>query len=78
MTMTKLELTQNYHEIRSCKNKVTYRNRSVAKKRAKEMTQTKRNGRIRAYKCEFCPLYHIGHNKYANAIQLVEPQRIEL
>jgi len=57
-----------YREIRACKIKAHFVSRPNAKKEAKRMSQTKRNGRIRAYKCKYCPDYHIGHNKFANAI----------
>jgi hypothetical protein len=57
---------ESYLETRACKIKMNFISRELAKKEAKRMTQVKRNGRIRAYKCKYCPLYHIGHNKLAS------------
>lgn len=65
MTDNQKVLLDNYLETRSCKIKAIFSTRAEAKKEATRMTLTKRNGRIRAYKCKYCPDYHIGHNKYA-------------
>lgn len=65
MTENQQVLLEQYLETRACKVKVSFRSRPEAKKEATRMTQVKRNGRIRAYKCKYCTEYHIGHNKYA-------------
>ena len=48
-------------EIRGCKIKRYYTNRTKARKVAKQMNMRNKGGRIRAYKCFYCPGYHIGH-----------------
>lgn len=65
MTEHQEELLNQYLQTRACKIKVIFTDRATAKKEAKRMSQEKRNGRIRAYKCKYCPNYHIGHNKFA-------------
>ena len=66
MTENQKVLLDRYLETRACKIKARFLSRQEAKKEASRMTKVKRNGRIRAYKCKYCPDYHIGHNKYAN------------
>lgn len=65
LTGQQIKELEQYKETRGCKIKTIFYDRTSAKKEAKRMTQTKRNGRIRAYKCKYCPHYHIGHNKLA-------------
>jgi len=65
MTEQQRQTTERYLKTRACKIKVQYKTRKIAKAKAKERSLIYKNGRIRAYKCKYCPYYHIGHNKYA-------------
>lgn len=59
--MDKDEITNRYMELRGCKTKRSYVNKKQAKAAAKRMNYKTDGGRIRAYSCKFCELYHIGH-----------------
>lgn len=59
--MNREQVTQQYMEIRGCKIKRSYQDRSTAKTVAKKMNRQTSGGRIRAYSCNFCDNYHVGH-----------------
>lgn len=64
MDIEQQEKRNEYLENRGCKRKRSYSSRSVAKKVARKMSLKYRNGRMAAYKCDFCTQYHIGHNNF--------------
>lgn len=58
---------KEYFKTRGCRIKRTYSSRSEAKVAAKRMNRIANDGgRIRAYSCVYCELYHIGHIKLSN------------
>jgi hypothetical protein len=59
--MNREEVTNHYLEVRGCKIKRTYINKKEAKAAAKRMTRQSERGRLRAYSCNYCPNYHVGH-----------------
>ena len=59
--MNRESVTNQYLEIRGCKIKRSYQSKPEAKKAAKRMNRVTEQGRIRAYSCDYCELYHIGH-----------------
>lgn len=62
--MTTREIADKYIEIRGCRNKRSYKTRKDAKAVAKLMNRRPETvGYIRAYTCQFCDNYHIGHIK---------------
>ena len=63
--MNREEVTEQYFDLRSCKNKRTYLKKSEAKAAARIMKHKSDRGRLRAYSCRYCPHYHIGHNRLA-------------
>lgn len=64
MTEDQKAILDKYIETRSCKIKVRYMTRAIAKAKARRMSLISKAGRLRAYKCKYCEAYHIGHNKY--------------
>lgn len=62
-TETYEEHLQKWREQRGCSRKqLRFNNRKRAKAEAKRLTMRLRNGRLSAYKCDFCEYFHIGHN----------------
>lgn len=59
--MDKEKVTNQYLELRGCKIKRTYMSKGEAKKAAKRMNHVTERGRLRAYSCDYCENYHIGH-----------------
>jgi len=55
----------------NCERKITYSSRSRARKTAKNMNHSvkRSGGRVGAYKCPVCGLFHVGH-KASRAIEL--------
>lgn len=70
------EIADRYLEVRGCKIKRTYLNRKEAKKVATEMNRKTNSGRLRAYSCNYCENYHVGHIRPSHADK-VEAKRIE-
>lgn len=54
---------ERYLMTRSCKIKQFYLTRAEAKRAARLSTKKFRNGRISAYKCEYCRGFHTGHDR---------------
>jgi len=74
--MNREDVTNHYLEVRGCKIKRTYLKKPDAKAAAKRMNLKTNNGRIRAYSCNYCDGYHIGHIRPSYADR-VESKRIE-
>ena len=51
----------NNLQRRSCTRKIKYPDRDTAKKKGRLMRQRHPGEKFSAYKCRFCPQYHIGH-----------------
>lgn len=51
----------NNLQRRSCTRKIQYPDRDTAKKKGRIMKQRHPGEKFSAYKCQFCPKYHIGH-----------------
>lgn len=61
MLIDREAVTKRYLETRGCKIKVLYLDKKLAKEQARKLTKKLRTGRLKAYKCNFCDWYHIGH-----------------
>jgi hypothetical protein len=53
-------LRDDYQEWRSCSRKSRYKSRARAERAVQVMMVRGETG-LHAYKCDFCPGYHIGH-----------------
>lgn len=59
--MNREAVTNHYLEVRGCKIKRTYLKKQEAKAAAKRMNLKTDAGRLRAYSCNYCDGYHVGH-----------------
>lgn len=57
----KQPLVQYYYEQRGCRNKKFYTTKKRAKDAARLRKKALKGGFLRAYKCTYCPNFHIGH-----------------
>lgn len=70
---------QKWREGRGCsRKKLRFENRKKAKKEAIRLTKTLRNGRLSAYKCDFCDYFHVGHNWTSQASVRLKQAKAEL
>ena len=67
-TVNEIELDRDqrnrlYYNLRrrSCGKKKKYQTRDIAKKKSKIMSQRYPCEKFAAYRCKFCPEYHVGH-----------------
>ncbi len=73
------EHLEKWREARGCsRKKLRFENRKKAKKEATRLTKTLRNGRLSAYKCDFCEYFHLGHNWTSKRSQLNKLAKAEL
>ena len=49
--------------FRSCTSKMAFANKKQAKSAVKEITERKRTVNMRAYKCRYCPFWHMGRSQ---------------
>lgn len=59
--MNREQITNQYLELRGCKIKRGYTKKSDARVIAKRMNRKSEGGRLRAYSCNYCTQYHVGH-----------------
>lgn len=59
--MTTQDIADRYFEVRGCKIKRVYIDKKEAKKVAVKMNRKTTTGRLRAYSCDYCNGYHVGH-----------------
>lgn len=72
--LSKIEDTAEYYRWRGCESKVTHRLRKQAKKHAENLNRLPDNRgktKLKAYKCQWCEFYHVGHYKAPAKVKTV-------